>query len=565
MSGLDGMTIAEAHKAEQTAPENARQKEDVRLGALRELEILDTPGEPAFDRITRIARNIFGVPMAAISFVDKDRQWFKSRPGLKDTETPRSYSFCTHTIEGQDVFVVPDAPADAQFCSSPLVCGGPQIHFYAGAPLRTREGFNLGALCLMDTTARPDLDDRQRAILIDLAEMVVEECISRRREHELCAAKDAAESANGAKGEFLSRVSHELRTPMNAILGFTQLLEMDELSEIQRSNVARIMRSAKHLLNLLNEILQISRIEAGRLAVELEPVKIADGIREASEFVQPMLAERGIGLRIEKPAFAASTVLADQQKMIQVFLNLLSNAIKYNREKGEIAVTIEIVDRTDVRVNVTDTGEGISPESLLKLFQPFERLGADRTKTPGTGLALSKKMVELMGGSIGVTSVVGQGSTFWVQFPLYNPQTGPEPEAAVESKQAAGRTVLYIEDALLSIHLIKGILKRATPNGNVRVISAIQGNLGLEMAQIHTPDLILLDLHLPDLSGIQVLNRLKEDARTSSIPVIVLTADALPGTRGQVLEAGALDCLLKPVNVSQFLDTVRPILEVSTT
>jgi CheY-like chemotaxis protein/two-component sensor histidine kinase len=341
---------------------------------------------------------------------------------------------------------------------------------------------------------------------------------------------------------------------------------MDELAELQRSNVVRIMRSAKHLLNLLNEILEISRIEAGRLAVELEPVKIADGIREASEFVQPLLEERGIRLRIETSAFPAATVLADQQKMIQVFLNLLSNAVKYNREKGEIAVTLEIVERTDVRVNVTDTGEGISPESQLKLFQPFERLGADRTKTPGTGLglALSKKMVELMRGTIGVQSAAGEGSTFWVQFPLYQP-TGPEPEVAAEPTVSTGPTVLYIEDALLSIHLIKGILKRATPNGNVRVISAIQGNLGLEMARIHTPDLILLDLHLPDLSGIQVLTRLKEDARTSSIPVVVLTADALPGTRGQVLEAGALDCLLKPVNVAQFLERVKPILEVSTT
>ena len=542
--------------------------EEARISSLRALHILDTPPEEAFDRITRLVRHIFGAPMATISFVDQDRQWSKSRLGLTDCQTARSVSFSTHTILNRDVLVVPDAWNDPRFSGSPLVTGDPHIRFYAGAPLRSRDGHNLGALSIMDTAARPDLDGHQRAILADLAEMVVEACTARLREQELLSAKEHADGANRSKSEFLSRASHELRTPLNSVLGFTQLLEMDDLTEVQCSNVHRILKAAKHLLKLVNEVLEISRIEAGGLAVELEPVIVAEAIREAAEFMEPLLRENGIRLRVDSSPSAGYTLLADHQKLIQVFLNLLSNAIKYNRPNGEIVVSQELIGSDQLRIKVADTGNGITAENQRKLFQPFERLGADRTKIVGTGLglALSKKMVELMGGSIGVESVPGAGTTFWLQFGLFE----GEPRASVAEKPEqiidAGPTVLYIEDAIVSIHLIKGILKRARlKNGaTVRLISAMQGNLGLEMARIHAPQLILLDLHLPDLSGIQVLNRLKSDPRTSSIPVVVLTADALPGTRSQVIEAGALACHSKPVEVAQFLETVSQILEEST-
>jgi len=543
--------------------------EEARLNALRALDILDTPAEPAFDRITRLACDIYGVPISAISFVDQDRQWFKSRVGMSVSETPRDWSFCAETLLGRDVFVVPNTLTDARFYTSPLVGGEPSIRFYAGAPLQTHDGHNLGVLCIMDTVSGRNLSASQRAVLADLAGVVVAQCESRHKEHALGAAKEEAERANRAKGEFLSRVSHELRTPMNAILGFTQLLEMDDLPELQRSNVNRILRAGKHLLTLVNEVLEISRIDAGRLAVELEPVKVAEVIREAAELVQPLIDERKIGLRIEAPPEAAGTVLADPQKLTQVLLNLLSNAIKYNRENGLVTVAHEL-HGDQLRISVRDTGSGIPAEFQTRLFQPFERLGADRTKTPGTGLglALSKRMVELMGGSIGVESVAGEGSTFWIRLavsvPARDSVRAESPSRA--EPQASGPTVLYIEDTLVSIHLINGLFKRWTLNGdtNVRMISAMQGNLGLEMARLHVPDLILLDLHLPDLSGIQVLNRLKSDGRTASIPVVVLTADALPGTETQVREAGAVACLSKPVDVRKFLDTITSILEEPT-
>jgi CheY-like chemotaxis protein len=289
-------------------------------------------------------------------------------------------------------------------------------------------------------------------------------------------------------------------------------------------------------------------------------VDSAEVMKAAVELVQPLLAERCISLSTAE--MEGVMVLADRQRLTQVFLNLLSNAVKYNRDNGQVALGYRHVDG-DVRIYVTDTGFGLSEDLVQKLFQPFERLGAERTNVPGTGLglALSKRLVELMRGSVGVESKPGIGSTFWVQFHRLEQPAAEIARAkspASDTSRKSSSTVLYIEDNLINIHLIEGIMKRRT---DVRLISAMQGNLGLEMARIHTPDLILLDLHLPDLSGIQVLRRLREDPRTASIPVVVITADALPGTRRQLLEAGAYAYLNKPIDIKQFLSTIHPLLE----
>jgi signal transduction histidine kinase len=526
-------------------------QEELRLGALHALGILDTPIEEPFERIVQLAKEIFNVPMAAISLVDRNRQWFKSRIGLEDPETPREWSFCTRTIQRSEPFVVTDALVDPYMAASPLVVDGPRIRFYAGAPMQTHDGHNIGALCVMDTEPREDLNERERSMLIRLAEVATSECYSR-------IAREEAESANRAKSEFLSRVSHELRTPMNAILGFTQLLEMDELTEEQRSSVSRIHNASKHLLGLLNEVLEISRIEAGRLAVEREPVPISPVIADAVELVAPLCSERNIRLRVEPTGEARCAVVADRQKLAQVILNLLSNAIKYNRDEGEVVAGYTRAAGERLRIWIRDTGPGIAADLHPKLFQPFERLDAARTRVSGTGLglALSKKLVEAMSGSIGVESAAGAGSTFWFELPLVD-----APEVRPSKDAASGPAVLYIEDTLTSIHLIRGILSRRKKG--IRLISAMLGELGLEMARIHAPSMVLLDLHLPDISGIQVLRKLKADVRTASIPVVVLTADSLPGTHAQVMKEGATGCLSKPVDVPEFLKTIDSILEIS--
>lgn len=381
----------------------------------------------------------------------------------------------------------------------------------------------------------------------------------KRVEEDLRVAKAAAESANRTKDEFLSRVSHELRTPMHAILGFTQLLDLDELTVEQKSNVGRILKAGRHLQDLLKDILDISRIESGRLAIELERVDPIEVLRAAVDLAQPLLAERHIEL-IQSVEGPRVEVLADRHRLMQVYLNLLSNAVKYNRENGQVVLNYDCVNG-HVRVKVTDTGDGIPKESLPKLFQPFERLGAERSKIAGTGLglALSKRMVELMQGRIGVSSIPGTGSSFWIEFPrLELLPTTMTTESGLVPSHVPCPTVLYIEDTPTSILLVQSVFERSL---KVRFITAMLGSLGLEMARLHTPSLILLDLHLPDMAGTEVLRQLRAHPRTASIPVVVLTADALPSTEHQMLEAGAVAFMRKPINVKALMATVRPILE----
>ncbi len=369
-------------------------------------------------------------------------------------------------------------------------------------------------------------------------------------------AKEEAERANLAKSEFLSRMSHELRTPLNAVLGFGQLLEMDGLTEEQADGVQQILKAGRHLLDLINEVLDIARIDSGQLAISPEPVNLGDSLREAMSLMDPLAADHHVQLR-DEGGLSDVHVLADRQRLKQVLLNLLSNAIKYNREWGTVTISHRMTPEGEHRVDVTDTGAGIDPAHLDHLFIPFERLGAEQTGVEGTGigLALSKRLTELMAGQIGVESRLGEGSTFWVQL--------PQAESPIDELQRAEqglevpaewggspRKVLYIEDNLSNLKLIERVL---TLRPAVDLLPTMQGRLGLELAREHHPDLILLDLHLPDMGGREVLDRLRLDPETAGIPVVIISADATPGQVKRLLAAGATDYLTKPLDVSQFL------------
>ena len=380
-------------------------------------------------------------------------------------------------------------------------------------------------------------------------------------------ARGEADQANQAKSDFLSRMSHELRTPLTAILGFAQLLEMGQLNQAQQRNTRHILKAGWHLLDLINEILDISRIEAGRLKISLEAVRVGETVQEALDLVVPMAAERGIQLQSRITQADGRYVRADRQRLKQVLLNLLANAVRYNRDGG--AVTLSDEARGDrLRIQVTDTGPGISPEGLDRLFVPFERLGAEQTQVDGTGLglALSKRLIEVMGGAIGVESEVARGSTFWVELPLVEAPAGRSEEGVVEgvAPAVAGApsgtcTVLYIEDNLSNLELIEQLLAHRP---GLKLISAMQGRLGLDLAREHQPRLILLDLHLPDVPGDEVLGRLRAEPRTRAIPVVVISADAIPGQAERLRAAGAQDYLTKPIDVPKFLDIVdRALVE----
>jgi PAS domain S-box-containing protein len=369
-------------------------------------------------------------------------------------------------------------------------------------------------------------------------------------------ARDAAERASRAKTEFLSGMSHELRTPLNAVLGFAQVLALDALTPQQRDAVDQITKAGQLLLGLVDELLDISRIEAEQMTVSLEPVHLGGLIVECIELIEPIATEYQVQVVAPPRRDTDAYVIADQQRGKQVLMNLLSNAVKYNRAGGTARVVAKVGPERVV-VSVSDTGRGLESHELERLFVPFERLGAAASGIAGTGLglALSKRLVELMNGSISVESTPGVGSVFSIELDRTD---GPEIDVAAEGEQAPPTsTVLYIEDNLANLHLVETLLSRV---GGIEVLTAMQGQLGLELARTHTPDLILLDLHLPDMDGEDVARVLRATDVTRAIPIVVLSADAYSSVRRRLLGMGVDGYVTKPFNVAELIALVERLL-----
>ncbi|MCK3838821.1 MULTISPECIES: ATP-binding protein [Pseudomonas] len=371
-------------------------------------------------------------------------------------------------------------------------------------------------------------------------------------------AREEAERASLAKSEFLSRMSHELRTPLNSILGFAQLLDMDAPPG-QKAQIGHILRAGQHLLILINEVLDIAKIEAGRLPLNIESVPLEIALQEALTLVSPMAADAGIQLAPLPILAADSGIVADRQRLTQVLLNLLSNAIKYNRPEGQVSIEVKI-DQQRIAVSISDTGKGIAADRLVRLFKPFERLETDpNVEGSGLGLALSKSLLEMMNGSLTVQSQPGVGSRFTLELAFVHLQDPVGAAAAaldnrpltpaLADPEVQGK-VLCIEDNLSSLALIETVLQRRP---GIKLLSSMQGQLGLDLAAQHAPQLILLDVSLPDIDGLNVLQRLRRCAITRTTPVLMITADATDLTRQALSDAGATAVLTKPIHIPSFL------------
>jgi signal transduction histidine kinase/CheY-like chemotaxis protein len=377
------------------------------------------------------------------------------------------------------------------------------------------------------------------------------------RSQELAQANRQLEDARSATSEFLSRMSHELRTPLTSILGFGELLSMTALDDDQLEWVDLSLTAARHLQALLDDVLDIARIEAGHLSISLEPVSLASVLHDAYELAQPLAASYRV--LIGEPPKEGRTlyVLADRQRLRQVLLNLFSNAVKYNDERARVTLRVEAIANDRVRVHVTNTGLGLTEEELGRLFVPFERLGAEKRGIEGTGLglALSADLMKSMNGRLTASSILGASCTFTVELALAYPPAVEESARAGSGRDAhaydRSRTVLYVEDVASNVKLVEQILRRRP---KITLVSTARGENALALAKEHQPDLVLLDLHLPDIPGEEVLAQLRADEQTDAIPVIVLSADATSAHRRDLMAAGADEYLTKPIGVRELLD-----------
>ncbi|MFH1497191.1 MAG: ATP-binding protein, partial [Verrucomicrobiota bacterium] len=536
-----------------------------RLAVLRECAILDTDPEAEFDDLLTIAAKICDTPVASITLIDETRQWFKASIGMGITETPRRISFCAHTIcqPNGEILQVPDATRDTRFANYDNVTGPPGIRFYAGAPLITHDGFALGSLCLVDRRPR-QLDDNQLRTLRILSRHVVNALELRRLLHaqertiarleqtrcELEAARAVAEQSSAAKSRFLAATSHEIRTPLNAIIGMSTLLTDANLTAAQRDCTETIRSAGEILLALVNDILDLSKIESGRLELDLRPFHLATGINRALDCLRGAARTKGLKLETRLAPGLPDHVVGDPTRIQQILVNLVANAIKFTTT-GSVTLDVSLVDN-QLHLAVTDTGIGIPADRIDRLFQDYNQADRSTTRThggTGLGLSISKRLAELHGGRIWVESIEGRGSTFHVAVADTRPDPsaiGASPEAAQPHADFAAAhpfNILVADDNPVNQKVAGMLLKRL----GYQPAFADDGQAALEAALSGRHDLVLMDSEMPRLDGIAATARIRREIPLGRQPLIVaVTPHAANEDRQRLRDAVMDDSLPKP-------------------
>lgn len=511
--------------------------EKERLHALYKYDILDTEAEKVFDDLTELASEICETPIALISLIDPDRQWFKSKVGLEADETSRDIAFCAHAIHQDEILEIPDTLKDERFHDNPLVTTSPNIRFYAGTPLQTPDGLAIGTLCAISDKPKT-LNKHQRKALEILGREVISQLELRLKVKEL-------KEVNSRKTDFLSNLSHELRTPLNAIVNLGMLMLNDKSFTIPQKHkeyLENLNYSGKLLLNLVNSVLDLNKIEAGKFELNPCTINIEKFFTSIEGLVSSIASSKKVNVDFSVSQRHHSHVLIDETRFCQVILNLVSNAIKFSQTGQTVLVNLAITKRAII-LGVKDFGSGIAEKDIPLLFTKFQQVG-DNHEGSGLGLMITKSIVDTMGGKIRLNSLLGKGTLIKVTVPLKPSKSNIEHEnPAIERTFNTNSRLLVVEDNDINQVVATEIFKSIGLNIDL----CTTGEEALDRITTHSYDLIFMDIHLPSIDGFETSRRIKEALPNQ--PIVALTADVFANDDKKLNASGMICSLNKPINV----------------